>query len=95
MPASSLPACSSCLKNTMDIFAAAASNTTQPVSVDYVDAAQMFNQNCGPNFVNGTIPNLGASGTGKTSGASSPVSASKWMSMSLGLVIALHLHVTL
>ena len=69
MPASSLPTCNDCLKNTFAIFAAAASNKSQPLSLDYVNAAQQINMDCGPGFVNGTVPDLGSSGTGTTSGA--------------------------
>ena len=53
----------------MGIYAGAASNKTQPLSLSYVDAAQQINQYCGPNFVNGTIPGVGASGSAQ-SGAS-------------------------
>lgn len=53
----------------MNVFAAAASNRSQPLSQDYVNAAQQINQDCGPNFVNGTVPKVGASGSGQTSSA--------------------------
>lgn len=66
LPASSQPTCDQCLKDTMGIFSSVAGNKTQPLSLDYVNAAQLLNQNCGPNFVNGTIPSLGASGSGQT-----------------------------
>ena len=47
----------------MGIYASAATNKAQPLNLDYVDAAQQVNQYCGPNFVNGTIPGVGSSGT--------------------------------
>ena len=47
----------------MDLFAAAASNKSQPVSLDYVNAATMINLNCGPDFVNQTVTTIGGKGT--------------------------------
>ena len=40
----------------MGIFAGAASNRTQPISLTYVDAAEMINLHCGPNYVNQSVP---------------------------------------
>ena len=51
----------------MAVFATAAGNKSQPLSLDYVDAATMVNQDCGPNFVNGTVPS--ASGSSSSSAA--------------------------
>lgn len=51
----------------MAIFATAAGNKSQPLNLDYVDAAVMVNQDCGPNFVNGTVPS--ASGSSSSSAA--------------------------
>ena len=56
----------------MAIYATAASNKSQPLNLDYVDAANMVNEMCGPSFANASIPDAG-SGTGggtKTSAAS-------------------------
>jgi len=64
MPASSLPTCNECLKDTMAVFATAASNKSQPLNLDYVTAAQQIARDCGPGFVNETIPDAGASGSG-------------------------------
>ena len=50
----------------MALFAQEAENKSQPLSLDYVVAAELINQDCGPNYVNATIPT--ASG-GSTSGA--------------------------
>ena len=49
------------------MFATAAGNKSQPLNLDYVDAATMVNQECGPNFVNGTVPS--ASGSSSSSAA--------------------------
>jgi hypothetical protein len=51
----------------MAIFASAAANESQPLNLDYVDAATMVNLDCGPGFVNGTIPSVGSSGSGSGS----------------------------
>ena len=55
LPGGSRPTCSGCLQQTMTLFNEAASNLSQPVSVDYTVAAQQINIGCGPNFVNTTI----------------------------------------
>ena len=49
------------------MFATAAGNKSQPLNLDYVDAATLVNQDCGPDFVNGTVPS--ASGSGSSSAA--------------------------
>ncbi|KAI9786079.1 MAG: hypothetical protein M1816_008107 [Peltula sp. TS41687] len=57
LPGGSRPAsCTSCLQNTMSIFANAASNVSQPAHRNYVETAQLINLSCGPDFVNSTIP---------------------------------------
>ena len=69
----------------MDIFAAAASNKTQALSLDYVNAAQQVNQDCGPGFVNGSVPDVGSSGSGITSGATKGTnSGSGWVALTMG-----------
>ncbi|MCJ1283709.1 hypothetical protein MMC26_003040 [Xylographa opegraphella] len=55
LPGGSSPTCSACLQQTMDIFAAAAANLSQPVSADYNNAAVQIDQVCGPAFVNSTV----------------------------------------
>ncbi|KAL9075912.1 MAG: hypothetical protein Q9161_001306 [Pseudevernia consocians] len=74
LPAGSLPTCDACLTATMAVYAAAASNKSQPLNLDYVDAATMVNEMCGPAFVNASIPNAASSsssgGAGKKSAAS-------------------------
>lgn len=69
LPADTLPTCDGCLKRVMDVFAGTASNKSQPLSQTYIGAARQVNQACGPSFVNGTIPGLGASGSGQSSNA--------------------------
>lgn len=56
LPGGSQPTCNSCLQNTMAVFDAAAANRSQPVASTYVAAAQQINVNCGPGFVNASIP---------------------------------------
>ncbi len=65
-----MPTCDGCLKDTMALFAQEAENKSQPLSLDYVGAAQLINLDCGPAFVNATIPT--ASG-GSTSGATTAI----------------------
>ena len=92
MPASSLPTCNDCLKNTMAVFAAAASNKSQPLSLDYVNAAQQINLDCGPGFVNGTVPSVGSSGTGTTSSAAARATGMlSWAFSSAALVVLMPL----
>lgn len=80
LPGASRPTCSSCLQQTMAIFATSAQNLTQPLSGDYTSAATQVNLGCGPNFVNATVKPL--QGSSPTSGA---VGQS---SRGLGLVIS-------
>lgn len=54
----------------MALFAQDAENKSQPLSLDYVVAAELINQDCGPDYVNATIPT--ASG-GSTSGATTAI----------------------
>lgn len=56
LPGASKPSCTKCLLGTMSIFQDAASNRSQPVTSNYVDAAQMIDIACGPTFVNTTLP---------------------------------------
>ena len=91
MPASSLPTCNDCLKNTMAVFAAAASNKSQPLSLDYVNAAQQINQDCGPGFVNGTVPSVGSSGTGTVSAAAPGTLRPNWQISSAALLLSIPL----
>jgi len=55
LPGGSMPTCDTCLQNTMAIFSNAAANSSQPISGDYVNAAQQIDMSCGPSFVNTTV----------------------------------------
>jgi len=59
----------------MSIFATAASNKSQPISGDYVAAAQQIDMGCGPNFVSAAIPAPHSLASGKTAPPSMGVSA--------------------
>ena len=74
LPSGSLPTCDSCLSRTMAVYAAAASNKSQPLNLDYVDSATMINQMCGPAFVEASIPDAGAYSAGGKGGKSSSAS---------------------
>ena len=50
LPAGTRPACNTCLRDTMQIYAQAAANNTLPVSDEYTDAAQMIDMTCGPSY---------------------------------------------
>jgi hypothetical protein len=63
LPGGSQPTCNTCLQNTMAVFDAAAANRSQPVASTYVAAAQQINVNCGPGFVNGSLPAAVSFGT--------------------------------
>lgn len=65
----------------MALFATAAANKSQPLSLDYVNAATMINQDCGPEFVNGTIPTVGSSGSAVASSGAVRVGAGGWVGM--------------
>ncbi|RFU25299.1 hypothetical protein B7463_g11030, partial [Scytalidium lignicola] len=56
LPGGSLPTCSSCLQNTMAVYDSAAADRSQPIASTYVGAAQMVDLNCGPTFVNASLP---------------------------------------
>ncbi len=73
----------------MAIFASAAANKSQPLNLDYVDAATVVNLDCGPGFVNGTIPSVGSSssGSGSTSAAAGRVSGGWWMVVVVAVVV--------
>lgn len=60
LPGGSRPTCNTCLTDTMAVFHVAAGNDTQPLSQTYPDAAGLINLECGPNFVNTTVAQLGS-----------------------------------
>jgi hypothetical protein len=51
----SQPTCTSCLKNTMNVFEAATSDRSSALASDYPAAAAQVNVNCGPSFVNASL----------------------------------------
>ncbi|CZT15552.1 uncharacterized protein RCC_01406 [Ramularia collo-cygni] len=55
LPGGSRPACTTCLQNTMAVFAEAAANKSQPLSADYVGAAEQVQMTCGPSFVGAAV----------------------------------------
>ena len=57
----------------MALFAQDAENKSQPLSLDYVVAAELINQDCGPDYVNATIPTAsGSSTSGATTAIAGP-----------------------
>jgi len=56
LPGGSQPTCDKCLQNTMAIFESSASDKSSALASTYVGAAQQVNVQCGPSFVNTTIP---------------------------------------
>lgn len=73
LPGGARPTCSECLNRTMAIFATAASNASQPISTNYVRAAQQIDLGCGPTFVNATIPPAKSEAVGAVAGIYSSV----------------------
>ncbi|KAI5369980.1 hypothetical protein Slin15195_G008580 [Septoria linicola] len=55
LPGGSRPACTTCLQNTMAIFAQTAGNASQPLSGDYASAAAQVQMGCGPTFVQASV----------------------------------------
>ncbi|KAL9037132.1 MAG: hypothetical protein Q9214_005833 [Letrouitia sp. 1 TL-2023] len=85
LPGGSRPTCSTCLKKTMGFFyQAAKSKKDGQLSSNYVSAAQMITIDCGPGFVNDTMPGGRGSGNSAASSLSPPFS-----SLSLTLAVAL------
>jgi len=58
------PTCNACLQNTMAVLDANAANRSQPISNTYISAANMINAQCGPGFVNATLPTAIVSSAG-------------------------------
>ena len=93
LPGASKPSCTKCLLKTMSIFQEAASNRSQPVTSNYVDAAQMIDITCGPTFVNTSLPLAVASGESVGTPSSLPIPSSvSAFCVAFGLVI---LHLTM
>ncbi|KAK3494877.1 uncharacterized protein B0T23DRAFT_313379 [Neurospora hispaniola] len=56
LPGSTVPTCDGCLRETMQVYHAAAADRKQPVAGVYVQAAKMVNVVCGVGFANETLP---------------------------------------
>lgn len=56
LPGGSQPTCNSCLQQTMTVFEAASADRSSALASDYVGAAMQVNVNCGPGFVNASLP---------------------------------------
>jgi hypothetical protein len=56
MPTSSRPTCDKCLQGTMEIFASYASDRNQPLASTYSATSYQIDFECGPTFVNTTVP---------------------------------------
>ncbi|KAH8889393.1 hypothetical protein GQ53DRAFT_767061 [Thozetella sp. PMI_491] len=85
LPGSTIPSCSDCTQQTMNVFQNAAANRQQPIALTYVSAAQQVNTICGPGFVNETLP-LALVVNGAPGLAASP----SWLLLGLSMVAALH-----
>ncbi len=72
LPGSSRPSCSSCVQQTMQIFAQAAQNLSTPIAGDYSDAATQVNFGCGPNWVSPAVKPLQGTGNTTSTNAAGP-----------------------
>ncbi|KAK4972772.1 hypothetical protein LTR97_005369 [Elasticomyces elasticus] len=55
LPGNARPACTDCLRNTMAIFATAATNSSVPLNEDYTAAAQQVDASCGSEFAQASV----------------------------------------
>lgn len=55
LPGGSQPTCNACLKSSMAIFSAAASDRSSAIANTYITAAQQINVQCGPGFVSSSL----------------------------------------
>ena len=61
LPGGSRPTCSSCLQNIMGYFQTDAADKNSALNNDYMSAAQQINIQCGPSFLNTTMPQVSGS----------------------------------
>ncbi|KAI9671045.1 MAG: hypothetical protein M1831_005130 [Alyxoria varia] len=80
LPAGAMPACNACLRKTIMDYRQYASNATQPLSDTYGPAVKQINLNCGPEFVDPSIPSV--------SGASSKPFPSVLIVVALAIAVA-------
>jgi len=85
LPGASRPTCSKCLQDTMNIFAGAAGNLSQPVSTTYVSAAVQIDQGCGPTYVNSTVTTI--QGTQPQNAAGKVAEVSSLASLIIAVVV--------
>ncbi|KAL2133891.1 hypothetical protein VTI74DRAFT_1507 [Chaetomium olivicolor] len=55
LPGTTIPACGSCIRQTMEVYQAATADRRQMIANTYVMAAKQVNTICGPGFVNETL----------------------------------------
>jgi hypothetical protein len=75
LPPDVKPTCSQCSRDTMALFAASASNKSQPLSVTYNPAARLINGACGNNFVKADVQASSAAGAATLAGQSGVLTA--------------------
>ena len=73
LPGGSRPTCSTCLQQTMGVFAETAGNLSQPISTDYVQAAMQIDSGCGPTFVNQSVTPIQGSEPSKSAAVAATV----------------------
>jgi hypothetical protein len=56
LPGGTVPTCDPCLKDTMAIFQQASADKTSAIASVYVSAASLIDVQCGPTFINKSIP---------------------------------------
>lgn len=56
LPAGYRPACNTCLQDTMRIFVSYTADSSQPLSSNFIPAAQHVEAQCGPRFVEPFMP---------------------------------------
>ncbi|KAI5207870.1 hypothetical protein E4T39_01820 [Aureobasidium subglaciale] len=88
LPGTTAPSCSNCLRDTMSVFASAATNHSQPVAGVYAQAARMIDATCGAAFVNASVPAPFTSGGAATAGTIASALVSSGLG-SLALILSL------
>jgi hypothetical protein len=81
LPKTSKQACTTCLQETMAIFQSAAAERRQAIADTYKPAAELVNADCGPDFVNATLPAPLKDSWGVITGPS-------WVGLCIGLLVA-------
>ena len=90
LPGSSRPTCSSCVQQTMSIFARTAQNMSNPLSSNYVPAATFIDSGCGPNFVISSIQPIQGSDSQSDAVGNQSRRWSRWLLPSvMGLILSM------